>query len=288
MGKKKVVKKKSPKKKAQRKNKIPKMSQSLMKSLFKYKIGEECGLVLKAKYIDNISFPSTDNMELGNYFEYICTGALPRDKHLPEPKILKSGKMSAPYLRMEAQKENFLKIMSSYGLKIVDKGYVFKKGKYSFSKSTLKKKLNGSATHKISNLELDKFIIDLKTSGLLWDKWSAWGWDDSSIETKDELLIQAVHYKHLAKLEWGIDNIPFYFFVFSNTNDTDFKIFEIIVSEETMEMHILNLENAIEYFKTELKKGITAHPSLKRCSGCYLKKDCKSFVDVPQVQQVYY
>ena len=44
----------------------------------------------------------------------------------------------------------------------IPKDIQFKKGKYKFTKSTLKKKLNGKATHKISNQELDKFIDLMK------------------------------------------------------------------------------------------------------------------------------
>ena len=111
------------KKKAQAKKEKIKLSQSLMKILFKYKIKEECGLVLKAKYIDNISFPSSPAMDLGNYFEYICTGALTRDGKTPEPVLLKSGKLSTPYARMEKQKETFDEIMKTYDLEVKHKGY---------------------------------------------------------------------------------------------------------------------------------------------------------------------
>ncbi len=46
----------------------------------------------------------------------------------------------------------------------IPKDIQFKKGKYKFFKNTLKKKLNGRATHKISNSELDKFIDLIKKS----------------------------------------------------------------------------------------------------------------------------
>ena len=46
----------------------------------------------------------------------------------------------------------------------IPKDIQFKKGKYKFVKNTLKKKLNGKSTHKISNLELDKFIELMKQS----------------------------------------------------------------------------------------------------------------------------
>ncbi len=260
-----------------RKRKI-KMSQSLMKMLFKYKIKEECGLVLKAKYIDNISFPSTSAQELGNYFEYICTGALPRDGHTPEPVLLKSGKLSTPYARMEKQKETFDAIMKAYDLKVKHKGYVFRKSKYSGIADVL-------AYDKVNKRNI---IIDIKTSSLLNDKWSDWGWHQDSIEMKDELLIQAVHYKMLYEEEFGEENVPFYFFVFSTQNDWEVKIYEIEVADDTLHTHKMNLENAVAYFESENKKGWTAYPTYEKCLKCALKSECKESLEVPKSQNVYY
>ena len=46
----------------------------------------------------------------------------------------------------------------------IPKDIQFKKGKYKFFKNTLKKKLNGKATRKLSNSDLDKFIDLIKKS----------------------------------------------------------------------------------------------------------------------------
>jgi len=271
MGKKQT--KKKPKKK-----KALKMSQSLMKMLFKYKIKEECGLVLKARYVDNIQSPSSPAMELGNYFEYICTGDLARDGHTPEVVLLKSGKPSTPYARMDIQKENFDAIMKTYNLDVKHTGYVFNHSKY------------GGIADIIAWDKENKrhIIIDVKTSGLLNDKWSEWGWANDSIEYKDELLIQAVHYKMLFEEEFKEENVPFYFFVFSTTNEWEVKIFDIEVSEDTMHTHKMNLENAVAYFESENKKGWKPHPTYAKCRNCALKPSCKSFIDVPLAQKVYY
>ena len=39
---------------------IPKISQSLIKSLYKYKMGEECGLKIHASYIDKVNITQTN------------------------------------------------------------------------------------------------------------------------------------------------------------------------------------------------------------------------------------
>lgn len=59
------------------------ISQSFLKEFNKYKLGETCGLQVKAKYIDN-NYPikSSEVMELGNFFEFMATGSLPRDGHI--------------------------------------------------------------------------------------------------------------------------------------------------------------------------------------------------------------
>ena len=91
-----------------------KMSQSLIKVLHEYKQGLECGALVKAKYVDGLVTPSTELQELGNYFEYLCTGSLARDGHTPQPTILKNGNLSVGYERMKKQKENYDKIIKKY------------------------------------------------------------------------------------------------------------------------------------------------------------------------------
>ena len=253
-----------------------KISQSLLKTLFAYKNDEECGVVVKAKYVDGIQFPSTDAMDLGNYFEYICTGSLPRDGHTPTIKILKSGKMSVDYARMNKQKENFDRIMSYYGFTIEETNYSFSSKNYSGIADIIARR-NG-----------ERCIIDCKTSGLINDKWSDFGWEESSMEYKDKLLVQAVQYKMLAKEEWAIKNIPFYFFVFSTKNETECKIYEVICDEATLITHATNINEARKFFESENKKGWKAKPDMKRCSQCPLATDCQYYTNVPAINTIYY
>ena len=87
--------------------KLPKISQSLMKAYVDYLNQKECGLLFKAKYIDkdpeSQSEPS-EAMLLGIYFEYLCTGALPKSGIVPEAECVYKGKpnekLSAPYQRV--------------------------------------------------------------------------------------------------------------------------------------------------------------------------------------------
>lgn len=263
--------------------KIPKLSQSLIKQLYKYKMKEECGLRIEASYINQINFPSTDAQELGNYFEYIATGQLPRDKHIPEPKKLKTGKLSLDYARMEAQKENFIEAMQRNRFEIEKTGFEFTNPKYSGIADIIA--LDKNVKSKVVNNR--RIIIDLKTTGLINDKWTSYGWADESIEEKWDLLIQAVHYKMLAKYEWGIDDIPFYFMVFSTKNDWEYKIFKIEVDESTKQQHYMNLKNIKSFLDQIMKSGWKAYPNYKVCRNCPLSITCSSYQDSPKIQQVW-
>ena len=139
---------------------------------------------------------------------------------------------------------------------------------------------------KSKDINKKRIIIDIKTSGLINDKWSPYGWADESIEEKWDLLIQAVHYKMLAKYEWGIEDIPFYFFVFSNKNDVECKIFEINVDESTKFQHYNNLETIKKYLDNCIAEGWKAKPELMRCSVCPMNSTCLYQLEVPKIQKV--
>lgn len=263
--------------------KIPKLSQSLVKALYKYKLGEECGTRIQASYIDGISFPSSEAQELGNYFEFKATGQLPRDGHTPLPILLKNGNPSIDYARMDIQVDNFKKIMNRLNFSIEQTGFKFTNPKYEGTCDIIAHDDN------IKSKEVNKkrIIIDLKTTGLINDKWSPYGWADESIEEKWDLLIQAIHYKMLARYEWGIEDIPFYFMVFSTRNEWEYKVFKINVDADTMQQHFFNLGNIKTFLDETLKVGFKAIPQYQKCKDCPLSDTCKDYTDIPKVQEVH-
>ena len=117
----------------------------------------ECGLYFKAKYIDGLSEEPTPPQNLGNWFEYICTGQLPRDGKEPIPKTLKSGGLSKDYQRMELQSENYHKLMEHHGFKTLHTGYTFDKHK----------DLTGIADV-IAERDGKLCVIDIKSNGINW------------------------------------------------------------------------------------------------------------------------
>lgn len=262
--------------------KIPKISQSLIKALYKYKLGEECGLRIQASYIEGVNFPSSEAQQLGNYFEYTATGQLPRDNKIPEPKILKSGAFATDYERINKQVENFKNVMQYLNFSIEQTGFKFNHKLYDGTLDIL------AHDNNINSKDVNKkrIIIDLKSTSLINDKWSEFGWSNESIEEKDSLMIQAIHYKLLALYEWGIEDIPFYFFVFSTKNDWEYKLFKINVDETTMSQHIVNLKSVKTYLDSILKEGFKANPKYETCKNCELAITCSKYQAFPTIQEI--
>ena len=61
-------------------------------------------------------------MQLGIWFEYKCTGAMPRSNVVPEPVKLKNGNLSADYDRMLYHIDKFKEIVDNYNIKIQEIG----------------------------------------------------------------------------------------------------------------------------------------------------------------------
>jgi hypothetical protein len=259
------------------------ISQSFLKEFNKYKLGLTCGLQVKAKYIDN-NYPreTSEVMELGNFFEFMATGSLPRDGHIPVAGVVYKGtakqRLDDKYQRAMDSALFFKKIVEFYGIEIKETGKVITQDGMT-GILDISAEWNGRVS-----------IIDTKYSGLLYDRWNELGWDIDSLPDKHNLMLQPVQYKILMSLELGIpvEDIDFYFFVFSSTNPNDAKIIKVVNDETTIEQHHL----AISYVKRELAKPVDvifkAKPELLRCLDCALKENCDFRIEVPPIVEVYY
>lgn len=257
------------------------ISQSLIKSYTDYKMGNECGLVINEKYIKKNYPPPTDAMKKGIYFEYKATGALPLDGNIPQPEVVYKGKpnegLSAEYKRIEESVLLFKSILKHYKIKILSVG----------------KKITVSGMSGILDIEAEldekKVYIDLKYSALIDDKWNELGWETQSLPYKDKLMLQGVHYKILAKESEGIEDIPFYYFIFSPADSKYAKIILQEVDDDRINLHYAVVSNVRSEFTKELESGgFKPMPSLKRCSGCYLFSNCQHRTEVPLIETVYY
>lgn len=265
--------------------KLPKISQSLMKSFVDYVNQKECGLLFKAKYIDKDEEAygePTDAMKLGIYFEYLCTGALPKNGVVPEPEMVYKGKpnekLSAPYERVVSSFKKYKKIIEHYNIEIINKGLYLESDN-----------MNGIIDI-YANWNGEKVFIDLKFSGLIDDKWSETGWDLESLPMKDSLMIQGVHYKILAERSLKIKDIPFYYFVFSSADPDNVKIIKQNVDESRTQSHLVAVENVSQMITNIGKgnKGFVAYPTLSRCSKCPISHKCPSKIEVPLIDEIYY
>jgi len=253
-----------------------KISQSFLKEFTKYLHNETCGLQLKAKYYDGVQFPPTETQELGQYFEYMATGQLPKYGNLPEPKMISGGKkMSVIYERAFESAQFCKEIFQEYGIKIIETGL----------------KLEGSKT----TGEIDIFaewdgkrvFIDLKYSGAIDDRWSEFGWETESLPTKDNLMIQGVQYKMLAKECLGIEDVPFYYFIFSAKDPKYAKIILQEVDEGRFVEHEIAVSNVYNKLQKVSLEYFKAKPSLKMCGDCPIE-DCPSRVTLPLIETIYY
>ncbi len=263
--------------------KLPKISQSLMKSYVDYLNEKECGLFFKANYIDKdpeAQKEPSDAMMYGIYFEYLCTGALPKSGIIPQPEYVYKGKpnekLSAPYERIHQSVENFKKIIDHYQIKILEVGL-----------SLGNDEING-VVDIYAEWNGEKVFIDLKYSGKIDDKWDEMGWETESLHMKDSLMIQGVHYKLLAEKCLGIEDIPFYYFVFSSQDPNNIKIIKQEVDESKKQSHVVAINNILGKIQSNIQYGFLPYPSLQKCSKCPISHKCESKVDYPLVEEVYY
>ena len=247
-----------------------------MKDWEKYKrFGTMCGLVFEAKYITRaFSEPPTDSQKEGIYFEYLCTGSLPKSGEVPQPDRTNKGEMTAAYKRATDAASFFRRIMEHYNIKI-------KKVAYKVANDLMEGLFDIWA-----EWDGQDVIIDLKYSGLLDDKWNEMGWDTDVLPQRHNTMRQAVHYKMLARDVLKSD-AEFYFFVFNNKEPNDMKIILATIDEDKFYMHELDVLKCKSEIEAEIKKGFIAKPDYRTCKDCPAQS-CSFRANFPLIQQVFY
>jgi hypothetical protein len=259
-----------------------KISQSLIKSYYDYQADKECGILFEEKFIKKnpkAQRQPSEAMEVGIYFEYLCTGALPKSGEIPVPKMSYAGtsrqKLSAPFERATESAEFFKKIIEHYKIEIIEVG----------------KYIQGERTSGVIDIyakwDGKPCIIDLKYSGLYNDKWNDMGWEVETLNMKDSLMIQAVHYKKIWQETTGED-IDFYFFVFDSHNSQNAKIINTIIDESRTASHEIVITNTMNHINYGISEGFIPKPDLQRCNTCPLLDECKYALRYPSIFNVYY
>lgn len=260
-----------------------KISQSFLKGYNDYKGKKLCGLKFKAQHFDNVEFPTTEPMDLGNYFEYLATGCLPRNGKKPEPKISYAGTkretVSTPFKRAMQSAELFKKIKEAYNINIKKVGL------------KLESKNKNGILDIWAEMDGRPCIIDLKYSGLIDDKWSETGWDVESLHYKEKLLVQAIQYKMLVKENFDLDysDFDFLFMVFSSKEVHNVKFIRINIDEDAYLVHENHISSIYKQINAmNIEKDFIPYPSIKSCSKCPLYDTCEYKSDIPLIEDVYY
>lgn len=258
------------------------VSQSMIKDVRKYVLKKMCGLVLQSKYILNTWPEEGDDSELkklGRYFEFILTGSTGRSGVVPVPDYKKGAlsaykrdplrnrltedKMTKPYQLAHKNARRVKEYFRLMKIQILEVNVRFERAGMSGTIDIIAL-YNG---HRV--------VIDVKYSGLLFDKYDELGWMWTDEQAKFHGT-QAAQY-HL------LTGIPFYFLVVSSTNDHDIKFIDVQFDEFSLEQHQAEIEdtrNKMTFFVEH--NGFHPIPELVRCTKCPLRGECKSKIIAPE------
>lgn len=272
--------------------------------------GGSCGNLMREKWVnDKLIELDSKAVRLGAYFEYILTGALPKDGKTPQPDFYKKysdyvhdatlmnvkyaqekkpiqkikaptpADMLAPYQLAHLNKNRVLTYFDLMGIKIIKFGRRLTKGKHEGTIDLLceatKKIIFKDGT--VWNIG-DQFVIDIKYAATIDDRWSKHGW----VWTPEQLE----YHGNQAKQYHFITGLPFYFLVVSSTNEFDIKLFRMVISEEKIMAHLALANDLEEKLKFYNEMGWEARPDIAKCGECPLRLTCPDKATYPQVETI--
>jgi hypothetical protein len=255
------------------------VSQSLIKNFWKYKKADYCGIALhRMDILKEAEREATERMQLGHYFEFLCTGAKLRDGSEPKMPATKTGKPTAGSLKMQEQAKRFKELVKEKDIVVKEIGKVVE---HSPDWGDFKMKGIFDIYGTVAG---EKAIVDIKSSGLIGNEWEEYGWHKGTFNMRSQLTIQVIFYKYLAWEVLGMKDIPFYFAVHSSTNEVDSLFWRVDVADFEVAMNHLEdtVSDVVDGIKMESEFGFTAYPSVKRCLDCPLMESCDFSIKVPQ------
>ena len=263
----------------------PNISQSLLKGLTDYFDDnvKDCGFLIRKRYFEKIKTEPTSVQKLGLYFEYMATGYHNLNEPLPEPELVYKNtakeKLSADYERANASALLYKEIIKKHNIEVISNGQYFNQDETSM------------ITDVVAMWNGEKCIIDMKYTSLFDDKFSDYGWHTESLPYKSKLLLQPIHYKYMIRKMEGIEDIPFYFFIFSSKDIEKVKIIRVNIREEHIDLHeqitIPKAKTYVNYFYNNPEK-LEARPNYLRCKECPYNTDCEFKTEIPLIEEVYY
>jgi hypothetical protein len=258
------------------------ISQSLIKDWWGYKEEKFCGLMFEAVHIFKTNeIKQTEPMKIGSRFEYECIGSLNMDGLIPELALTQSGKPVAKMKYALAQVNAFAEALKRYNVTEVKINQELKYDcgeYYILAHPDMKCKKDGELC-----------FIDIKTTSMLGSKsakYEDYGFDVETLPSKKKLTIQAIHYKYAAIETLHVENIPFYWWIYSTTGSGDALFIEAVLSKETLAAHINVMDEIYSEITDEMSIGLKPFPSVKLCRDCPLFDSCKSRTIVPEINKV--
>jgi len=256
------------------------ISKSLIHVYEDWRNGLECGEVLKAKYVDRTwrdEWYTGAAMTLGKYFEqelYRELGFPPEEGKEIYPELYKEARkkvadnpfyevtvadMLAPYALANRKAKRIAKLMTVSGIKVI-----------SVQQWVEYKPKNGRGGHGYLDIVAVYkgriIVIDVKYSGLLYDKWERMGWLMASVEQRAYHAIQPLHYNMITKK-------PFFYLVVGSSNLIDVEFFEMNMSKYEKEQHVLKVNHVAESMELLQEiEGFTNYPDYVKCEKCPLQQ----------------
>jgi hypothetical protein len=293
------------------------VSQSMMKKYQEYSDRKVCGELFRRLYITADVQDKKDSNEIlkGHYFEYLVTGAVPIGREVPtaqkyqtngtrpDDTKYKVGDEKPDWALVRRQAVNCLLYLAHYGMKIIDSNRL---ATNPIGRGLLDLVVEVDAAHWVEVMSAyneapvprhecvyvhpvtgvrheGAVVVDLKYSGLLYDRWNEFGWDLDSLPDKVGPTVQAKHYHWLTGL-------PFFFFVFDSKVEDARLIrvrFDPAVEEEGGSAFWgLQVAQVRAMILAEVRAGFNPYPSLKRCVECPARETCELKANHPRVEVV--
>jgi len=253
-----------------------KISQSFLKKYLEYLNGNVCGLQVKSMYVtcDYPQIEETSAIKWGNYWQFVAAGLLAKNGVIPVAELYKigaeKGNPKPEFKLLERHGETFRNWMKSMSLTISKVNEYIEKGNYS------------------GELDIDtneSYIIDLKSSSFIGNKWETFGWHIDRFRYAMTLLesgeidkalnhcphlIQALHYSMLRG-----KNL-FIFYVVNPKNESDIFVTSLALADfvPMYEIWLSTQEVLIE------SESWDAKPCIANCFDCPLTCEFKSLLPV--------
>lgn len=247
----------------------------MLNSFDDYMDGKECGILFDEVYLKRrFKTPPTDAMLKGQRFEYLAIGTKPGGE-IPGEILTNTGNISkAEETRVKTHADLFNESIKFHGIDIKMTDI---KEEIEFQDYILVYIMDYFGTWRDGK----PLIGDLKYSGLLYNKWEDMGWERERLRFNRKQRTQPLMYCYGYK--WLHGELPdFLYHVHSSTNDIDFEIFWMMITDshlQEFEERIYHFLEAVEFSKSY---GFNPLPSRRKCKDCPVI-DCQFRMKIPDI-----